>query len=79
MTAPNIHEVGNPQPEPAAPGSSSGDGGGIEDRLARLETRIEYLATKEDIQKLKVWVLGGVLVAMGLGAGIVLGILRIFP
>ena len=29
----------------------------VEDRLARLETRMEYMATKEDIQKLKIWVL----------------------
>ncbi len=34
------------------------------ERLVRLETRIEYIATKEDIQKLKVWVLGGVIAAI---------------
>ena len=28
---------------------------------------MEYLATKEDIQKLKTWVLGGVVAAMVLG------------
>ena len=48
-----------------ATGASSGDGGGggskLEARLSSLETRIEYLATKEDVQKLKVWILGGVL------------------
>ena len=28
-----------------------------EERLARIETTLEHLATKEDIQALKVWVL----------------------
>ena len=49
---------------------SSGGGGGdgvdarlraVEERLARLETRMESIATKEDIQTLKIWVLGGAL------------------
>ena len=31
-----------------------------ESRITRLETQIDSLATKEDLQKLKVWVLGGV-------------------
>ena len=56
--------------EPAvAAGSSGGSGGGrtVEERLSALETRMEYLATKEDIQKLKTWVLGGVVAAMVLG------------
>ena len=34
------------------PGNGGGNGGGIESRLARLEARMEYVATKEDIQKL---------------------------
>ena len=51
------------------PGGGGGDGGdarlrAVEERLARLETRMDYMATKEDIQKLKIWflwVLGGML------------------
>ncbi len=41
--------------EPPVRGSS-GDGGGdsLGERLARLETRIEYLATKEDVSEVKV-------------------------
>lgn len=57
-----------PNPE----GGPGGGGGGgvdarlraVEDRLARLETRMEYMATKEDIQKLKIWFLWG---ALGIG------------
>ena len=36
----------------------------IRERLARLETNQNYWATKENIQGLKVWVLGGTLAAM---------------
>ena len=45
-----------------APGSG-GNGGGsdVRERLAKLEERTEHSATKEDIQKLKVWILGGVI------------------
>ena len=49
----------------------NGNGGGRDDigeRLARLEEKVEHLASKEDIQKLKVWILGGIV------AGIVAGV-----
>ena len=79
MTANHLHSVDN-QSEPAAPASSSGGGGGIgvEHRLARLEARVEYLTTKEDIQKVKVWVLVGVLGGMGIAATLAVGILKLF-
>lgn len=34
---------------------------GVEERLARLENRMDYMATKEDIQTLKIWILGGII------------------
>ena len=47
------------QPAPSEPVTPSGNGGGIESRLASLESRMtglethmQYVATKEDIQKL---------------------------
>ena len=68
----------NIQSEPNASASSGGTGGdGTESRLARLETRIEYLATKEDIQKIKVWVLGGAIGAAALCATLAVGILKL--
>ena len=68
------------QPEPNIAASSGGGGGNtIDGRLSRLETRVEYLATKEDIQKLKVWVLAGVLGGTMLAAGLALGVLKLFP
>ena len=59
-------------------GSSSGSGSGFESRLTRLETHLQYLATKEDLQKLKVWWLVGIITGMGLAAAIALAVLRIF-
>ena len=38
--------------------------------LAEIKTNQNHLATKEDIQKLKVWVLGGVLSGFLLAAAI---------
>ncbi len=86
MTSSPLRAVGNPQSEPAASASSGGGGGSnVEQRLARLETRIEYLATKEDVQKLetrveqvKVWVLAGVIGGMAVAAGLTVAILRLF-
>ena len=69
------------------PKDESGGGGGsgvdarlraVEDRLARLETRMDYMATKEDIQKLKNWVLGGVLGSVVVAISIVLLVGRVY-
>ena len=50
----------------------------------RFETRLDHLATKEDVQKLetrveqvKVWVLAGVLGGMAVAAGLTVAILRL--
>ena len=57
------------------PEQSITDGGGnggrfddrlraVENRLTKIETQMEHVATKTDIQGLKVWALGGALVGM---------------
>lgn len=65
---------------PDLPAAESG--GSFENRLTRLETHLQYLATKEDLQKLKVWWLGGIIAGMGLAATIAatiaIAVLRIF-
>lgn len=55
----------DPKNEPGR-GSGGGDGvdarlRGVEECLARLETQMKYMATKEDIQTLKIWILGGIM------------------
>ena len=65
--------------EPDAPLDSGGGGGGkttLEARVAALETHMHYLATKEDIQKIKVWVLGGLLGGISLAAMLILASIR---
>ena len=69
------------QEEPAASArrsSGSNGGSGIEARLASLETRTQCLATKEDIQKVKVWCLLGVPGGMAIAASLAVGILKLF-
>ena len=65
---------------PDLPAAESSDS--FENRLTRLETHLRYLATKEDLQKLKVWWLGGIIAGMGLAAtiaaSVAVGVLRIF-
>lgn len=39
---------------------------------------MEHVATKEDIQKLRVWVLGGVLAGLVSAALVALGAVRLF-
>ena len=76
----SVHSHINAVPDP--PGSESGGSGGggasLESRLTRLETHMQYLATKEDLQKLKVWWLAGIIAGMGLAATVSLVVLRIF-
>ena len=59
-------------------GSASSTHQNIGERVATLEAEIRHLATKEDIQRLKVWWLGGIIAGMGLAAAIALGVLKIF-
>ena len=65
--------------------SDGGNGGnGIEKRLRDVEldvreirTSLQHVSTKEDIQRVKVWALSGVIAGMGLAAGIALGLARL--
>ena len=83
MNGSHLRSVDPAQEEPDVPASSTGRGGGgggnIESRLARLETHLGYLATKEDIQKIKVWILGGVIGGMVAALALAAGILKLLP
>ena len=76
----NVHELRGG----VAPGGGNGDRmRSVEARLTRLETVVETtlptLATKEDIQKIKVWCMRGVLGGIGLAlAAVVFALLRLF-
>ena len=74
-----------PSKQPPVPSSASGgdDGGSgrlaaVESRLAALETHVKYLATKEDIQKIKVWVLAGVLGGSAIAVGLTATVIKLF-
>ena len=49
----------------------------IEESLTRLETRMEYMATKEDIEGIRVWMLGMGFAAMATTAGLVLALMKL--
>ena len=52
----NVRKLSRP---PALASSGAGGGGDYGERLARLETRIEQTATKEDVEKLRTEVVRG--------------------
>lgn len=53
-------------------GPPSGSGSDLRERVARLENEIVHLATKTDVQKIKIWILSGVIGGIVAGISIVL-------
>lgn len=47
------------QAAPNGNGGSGGDGRGLDARVAVLEAELKHLATKDDLSKLKLWVVVG--------------------
>ena len=77
------------QSPPASDLGAGGNGSGFDARLRLLETQVaridervsgiqEHMATKNDITGLKVWILGGVLSAIVIAAGIAAAVVRMF-
>ena len=69
-------QSGTSSAAPSPSGSGTGSSG-FGERLARIEARMEHVATKEDIRKLRVWVLGGVLGALGIALVAATGVARL--
>ena len=44
------------------------------ERLARIEIQMEHVATREDIQKIKVWFLVGMIAAIGVAVPAAIGV-----
>ena len=59
----NVEHLNLPSGQPA--GGGNGGGHNLHGRVSAMEAQLSYLATKEDIQNLKVWVLAGTI-----GAGV---------
>lgn len=73
---PGTGRTGEPYGEPSA-GSGNG-GSNYERRLTRVETLMESVALREDVLKLKLWVLGGVIGGMIIAASLAIAIARLF-
>ena len=80
----NEVKVVPPQPNPEAePGGGGGDGvevrlRAVEERLVRLETRMCYMVTKEDLKDLKIWILGSALGSVVAAVPIALLMIKVF-
>lgn len=61
-----------------APSGGGGGGGDLAQRITRLEVRMDYLATKEDLKDIKIWILGGVIASFVTVGGLALVIWRVF-
>ena len=92
MTPPTLHAVEEDDPpvtERRHGGNGHDNGGGrLDDRLrnveiqlaemrTKLDTELGHLATKDELTKVKVWVLSGVLGGMAIAAGMALAAARI--
>ena len=67
----HLHAVSGAQVTAIRSGSNGGD---IRERLARIEAQMEHVATREDIQKVKVWFLVGVIAAFGVAIPAAVGV-----
>ena len=77
---PGTSSPGAPYGESAS--GSGGDGGSdlvaLKIEVAKIQTRLERMATQEDILRLKVWILAGVLGGMAIAATLAATIARLF-
>ena len=77
---PHLHEVGSEPPEEPGLlqyGGGRRNGNNLEGRVAALEAHMQHLATKADVQKLRTWVLAGVVGGMVIAAILTLAAARI--
>ena len=76
MNGSNVADINTGQAVQSQGGSGNGSGYG--ERLARIEARLDSIekhgATKEDITKVKLWFLGGVLLAIGIAIPAAIGV-----
>ena len=75
---PGTGRTGEPYGQPARSGNGGPYGGDYERRLTRIETRMEAVALREDVLRLKLWILGGVIAGMIIALGIGLAIARLY-
>lgn len=59
-------------------GGNGNGGSRLGERVASLETEIKHLATKNDIEKMKLWLLWGVIIGIGVASTVVANFVRIF-
>lgn len=85
MTRPQ-NVVDLPEGRPSSPGGGSNGGSGHGERLARIEAKMEHIATREDLAKVEVlierkestmlrWLLGILAVA---GVSLIVALIRVF-
>ena len=78
----NVHNINqNQQSEPPAGpahGGGRGGDGDIGERVAKLEEKVSHLATKSDVQEIKIWALKGVVIGMVAAASLAIAILKLF-
>ena len=56
----------------------NGNGHNLHGRVSALEARLDYLAKKEDIQGLKVWILCGTIGGIIIAATMCISVLKLF-
>lgn len=69
MSQPNVTDIAGrqqPQTAPGAPTGGNGNGSDLRDRITRIETRLEVVATREDLSKMEIRMLKwGLMIVLG--------------
>lgn len=75
-----VHHLERAESAPSRSRTGGGDGNGndLHGRVSAIEARMDYLATKSDVESIKTWALKGALAGMVLAATLTIAVLKLF-
>jgi len=72
-----VHQLQSAPPQQATHGGG-GNGHDLHGRVSAIEARMNYLATKSDVESIRSWALKGALAGMVVAATLTIAVLKLF-